>query len=90
MKRFLRGVDPVVLLICMIAYGLVILIVYKQLGSMVRFPNYEKVYIVLGAIVATIITSLLARFLEVLKLKKIRKHKLAANYVSDFKYYEIH
>lgn len=85
MKRFRKGLDPVVFFISMIAYGLAVLLIFQMLSSVIRFQGCERIYITLGAFVATITTSLLAKFLEVLKLKKIRKNKFAANYVSDFK-----
>lgn len=88
MRRFGRGLDPVVFFISMIAYGLTVLLVFQMLGSVIRFQGCERIYITLGAFISTITTSLLAKFLEILKLKKIKKRKFATNYVSNFAYNE--
>lgn len=89
MKRFWKDLGPSVFITSMISYGLTIFIVFLVLYNKMRFPNCEKVYIVLGAIIATIIASLVAKYMEVFKLWKIHKSKTAHNYVANFKYREI-
>lgn len=87
MKKIMKGLDPIVMIICIVAYTLTLLLAYDQLITHISFPNSRQVLFVVAGFAATVITSFLANLLEKLKLRTIRRKILAANYCTKFDYF---